>query len=64
MSSNLAVDTILWGVIMIKIAFFITFVISFLAAQSPVNFKEDNNITKERNIFKEQSPKRIKIPTH
>lgn len=56
-------DTILWGVIMIKIAFFITFVISFLAAQSPVNFKEDN-ITKERNIFKEQSPKRIKIPTH
>lgn len=57
-------DTILWGVIMIKIAFFITFVISFLAAQSPVNFKEDNNITKERNIFKEQPPKRIKIPTH
>ncbi|EAK6766247.1 hypothetical protein E5Z35_02275 [Campylobacter jejuni] len=48
---------------MIKIAFFITFVISFLAAQSPVNFKEDNT-TKERNIFKEQSPKRIKIPTH
>ncbi|ELD8725256.1 hypothetical protein RLP19_000801 [Campylobacter jejuni] len=46
---------------MIKIAFFITFVISFLAAQSPVNFKEDNNITKERNIFKEQSPKRIKF---
>ncbi|EOI5066846.1 hypothetical protein ACMTLD_001733, partial [Campylobacter jejuni] len=25
---------------MIKIAFFITFVISFLTAQSPVNFKE------------------------
>ncbi|ECO2037404.1 hypothetical protein FYI32_00285 [Campylobacter jejuni] len=43
---------------MIKIAFFITFVISFLTAQSPVNFKEDNNITKE------QPPKRIKIPTH
>lgn len=57
-------DTILWGVIMIKIAFFITFVISFLTAQSPVNFKEDNNITKEQNIFKEQPPKRIKIPTH
>ncbi|HEC1213707.1 hypothetical protein ACNGHS_03090 [Campylobacter jejuni] len=49
---------------MIKIAFFITFVISFLAAQSPANFKEDNNITKEQNIFKEQLPKRIKIPTH
>ncbi|MBC5856836.1 hypothetical protein Cjcuy013_00320 [Campylobacter jejuni] len=49
---------------MIKIAFFTTFVISFLAAQSPTNFKEDNNTTKEQNIFKEQSPKRIKIPTH
>lgn len=48
---------------MIKITFFITFVISFLTAQSPVNFKEDN-ITKEQNIFKEQPPKRIKIPTH
>ncbi|EAL5963604.1 hypothetical protein KJK83_000593 [Campylobacter jejuni] len=49
---------------MIKIAFFITFVISFLAAQSPVNFKEDSNITKEQNIFKEQPQKRIKIPMH
>ncbi|AAW35884.1 hypothetical protein FS281_01180 [Campylobacter jejuni] len=49
---------------MIKIAFFIIFVISFFAAQSPANFKEDNNITKEQNIFKEQLPKRIKIPTH
>lgn len=47
---------------MIKIIFFITFVISFLIAQSQVNFKEDN-ATKE-SIFKEQPPKRIKIPTH
>ncbi|EDP1899195.1 hypothetical protein FVL81_07405 [Campylobacter jejuni] len=37
---------------------------TILTAQSPVNFKEDNNITKEQNIFKEQPPKRIKIPTH
>lgn len=48
---------------MIKIIFFITFVISFLIAQSQVNFKEDN-ATKEQSIFKEQPPKRIKIPTH
>ncbi|MFQ6341858.1 hypothetical protein [Campylobacter sp. VTCC 70190] len=49
---------------MIKTIFFMTFVISFLVAQSPTNFKEDDNITKEQNIFKEQPPKRIKIPTH
>lgn len=49
---------------MIKIAFFITFVISFLVAQSQTNFKEDDNTTKEQNIFKEQPSKRIKIPTH
>ncbi|EFC32989.1 hypothetical protein OLP40_03115 [Campylobacter jejuni] len=49
---------------MIKIVFFITFVISFLIAESPIKFKEDDNTTKEQNMFKEQSPKRIKIPTH
>ncbi|HDZ5065470.1 TPA: hypothetical protein RTH03_000563 [Campylobacter jejuni] len=48
---------------MIKIVF-LTFVISFLVAESSIKFKEDDNITKEQNIFKEQPPKRIKIPTH
>ncbi|HEC2816287.1 hypothetical protein [Campylobacter jejuni] len=48
---------------MIKIIFFVAFVISFLIAKNSIGFKEDN-ITKEQNIFKEQPLKRIKIPTH